>query len=456
MPTDASPWTCAQVSGLWAAFRVSASSGVECGSLTHQDCDWGTTPAACKPSYAAVLPCDTIPFQNTSFSASQWCALVKTKLLLAPQSAPPSPTSSSSTLESVGYIVLAVGFLFCIGSVLYVLRYRRKLQAAAVVQQNNLMWAETFKSAVVLSPMFKASITPVEDMLTEDNGGNTSFMDAFSLWRLETHLLHLQTLLSESDDKQVWRGVYDDEVVAVKKLQVHATTGPSWAKFVNEIQLMMRLDSPYVIAMYGVVWTVPDETNIQLVFEYMDRGNLRDHLCATRLDRPVEMWPEKLKYALHLIEGLGYLHETSIIHRDVKSKHVLLNSVGEAKLTDFGWSREMDMQVLLTQGAGSFRWTAPEILEGNNYSVAADIYSFGMVCYELDSHHVPFATACRPQTDKPLNEFEIIQGVRTQTLSVEFEVGCPLADLANRCLRYDPKERPSAAQVMQWLLDLQV
>ncbi|KAF0751103.1 hypothetical protein AaE_006506, partial [Aphanomyces astaci] len=289
----------------------------------------------------------------------------------------------------------------------------------------------------------------------EGSHAQASVMDAFSLWKLEPHLLTLTTLLSESDDKQVWRGVYDDEVVAVKKLQRHATTGPTWAKFVNEIHLMMRLDSPNIIAMYGLVWSVPDDGNLHLVFEFMDRGNLSDYLTHTRTSRSVDLWTEKLRYAIQLIEALVCLHEASIIHRDVKSKHVLLHSSGDAKLTDFGWSREMDVQVLLTQGAGSFRWSAPEILEGNQYTVAADIYSFGMVCYELDAHHIPYATTYRPKTVKPLNEFEIIQGVRTHQLHVEFEVGCPVADLANRCLQHNPTDRPSAAQVMQWLLDLQ-
>ncbi|ETV77778.1 hypothetical protein H257_08622 [Aphanomyces astaci] len=95
--------------------------------------------------------------------------------------------------------------------------------------------------------------------------------------------------------------------------------------------------------MYGLVWSVPDDGNLHLVFEFMDR--------------------EKLRYTIQLIEALVCLHEASIIHRDVKSKHVLLHSSGDAKLTDFGWSREMDVQVLLTHGAGSFRWSAPEILE---------------------------------------------------------------------------------------------
>ncbi|RHY25943.1 hypothetical protein DYB32_007998 [Aphanomyces invadans] len=229
------------------------------------------------------------------------------------------------------------------------MRYRKRNVA---FEHNHFMWAETFKSAVMvaMSPMVKTSnMTPVDVILTDEGrDAQASVMDAFSLWKLEHNLLKLTSMLSESDDKQVWRGLYDDEVVAVKKLRLHATTGPSF-------------DSPHIIAMYGVVWSIPDDNNIQLVFEFMDGGNLRDYLAQTR-HRSVEMWGEKLRYAMHLIEALVCLHDSSVIHRDVKSKHVLLNSAGDAKLTDFGWSRELDLQVLMTQGAGSFRWTAPEIL----------------------------------------------------------------------------------------------
>ncbi|KAF0701951.1 hypothetical protein AaE_016223 [Aphanomyces astaci] len=104
-------------------------------------------------------------------------------------------------------------------------------------------------------------------------------------------------------------------------------------------------------------------------------------------------WNEKIHVIAAIVDALAYLHSMPVIHRDLKSRNVLLDSVKSAKLTDFGVSKE-DTQETMTVGVGTYRWMAPEILQVNHYSVAADMFSFGMILSELDTHNIPYADQC--------------------------------------------------------------
>ncbi|RQM22442.1 hypothetical protein B5M09_012098, partial [Aphanomyces astaci] len=206
-----------------------------------------------------------------------------------------------------------------------------------------------------------------------------------------------------------------------------------------------RLDSKFIVKFIGVAWF--RKADMMLVVEFMDQGDLRSKLESTTPDTfSVE---DKLNCALSVMEGLVYLHtlDKSIIHRDIKSRNVLLDSQKGTKLTDFGVSRESTSETM-TIGIGTYRWMAPEILSDSHYTQAADIYSFGVILSELDMHIVPYSDQVTTKGN-PINDTSIMGRVMQGTIQPTFSALFPpaLLELAKECLAFDPEDRPTALAV---------
>ncbi|CAK4080775.1 unnamed protein product, partial [Aphanomyces euteiches] len=129
--------------------------------------------------------------------------------------------------------------------------------------------------------------------------------------------------------------------------------------------------------------------DLQCVMEYMNLGDLRSYLENVKSFS----WESKVSCALSVAEGLFYLHIQHLIHRDVKSRNILMDSVKGAKLGDFGASKEVIFGDTMTAVVGTLRWMAPEMMLFKPYTSAVDIYSFGVVLSELSTHKLPYANA---------------------------------------------------------------
>ncbi|KAJ0390941.1 hypothetical protein ATCC90586_011421 [Pythium insidiosum] len=156
-----------------------------------------------------------------------------------------------------------------------------------------------------------------------------------------------------------------------------------------------------------------------------------------------------MRIALHIVDALVYLHsrQPPVLHRDLKSRNVLLSTQHDAKLIDFGVSRERGDQTM-TAGVGTLRWMAPEVMQGGRYSDKADIFSFGVLLSELDTHRIPYNV-----DGAPMNDLVIITQVSMGHLKVDFspEADNKIVRLARACMAFEATKRPSAEQVLQIL-----
>jgi tRNA A-37 threonylcarbamoyl transferase component Bud32 len=269
-------------------------------------------------------------------------------------------------------------------------------------------------------------------------------------WRIDYDSVALVKKIAQGAFGEVWVGQYRNARVAVKRLIQERVSLAASEDFLREVKLMAWLEHPKIVQFVGVAWT--KLVDMLAVIEYMDGGDLR-----TLLDKksPKRLpWQEgglKLQYARDTIDAIVYLHSLSpvIIHRDLKSRNILLDSKKGAKLGDFGVSatkRQSDM----TAGVGTTRWIAPEIARGEvKYTEAVDIYCFGVILAEMDTHQLPFADAKARGSGAPLNDMAILQGVSSGQLQVTLSPTCPhnLQVLARSCMSLDPTQRPTAAQV---------
>ncbi|KAH9119118.1 hypothetical protein AeMF1_008044 [Aphanomyces euteiches] len=225
---------------------------------------------------------------------------------------------------------------------------------------------------------------------TNSSTNSTSDGDVADPWlqleefRVNVAAIELEKRIAMGSFGEVWLATFQKQVVAVKtcshtsSLEIHS--------FVNELLLMSTFKSPHIVTFMGAAWMKP--TDVKAVLEYMNLGDLRQFLADTT---PSSFsWPAKLECALHVARALVYLKSKHVIHRDLKSRNVLLDSAKGTKLGDFGISR-LDSNESMTTGVGTYRWMAPEILTFRRYTGAVDVYSFGVLLSELDTHQVPYS-----------------------------------------------------------------
>lgn len=248
---------------------------------------------------------------------------------------------------------------------------------------------------------------------------------------------------------EVWLAAYGSDKVALKCLRETDASRELIGNFVEEIKLLSTLAHPKVVRFVGVVWT--KESDIAVLTEFMAGGDLRSYLDRTP-KQPTDGWDATaLRIALDVTEALVYLHslEPALIHRDLKSRNVLLDGARHAKLSDFGVSRyKLDDDVTMTANVGTVRWVAPEVLAGDRYDESADLFSLGVILSEIDTHALPYADA-HSDEGEPLSDSAVATLVLAGALALGFSAGCPaeIRSLASRCTAHDPTQRPTAVQV---------
>lgn len=254
---------------------------------------------------------------------------------------------------------------------------------------------------------------------------------------------------------EVWRARYGNELVALKQLKDNDAERDVIQAFAEEIKLLATLSHENIVRFVGVAWT--KESDLSVLTEFMGRGDLRSYLDSKRMDGSSGWltYASHVDMAINVADALVYLHSFAppLIHRDLKSRNVLLDDRGVAKVSDFGISRRCAEAEATTMTAcvGTIRWTAPEVLAGGRYNESCDIYSFGMILNELDTHLVPFANEYGEGSAEngELTDAAIGNLVMTGSLTARFTSRCPssVVALARSCCAFDPLERPSAAAV---------
>ncbi|RLN57121.1 hypothetical protein BBJ28_00004496 [Nothophytophthora sp. Chile5] len=286
-----------------------------------------------------------------------------------------------------------------------------------------------------------------------------------SIWN-DQELLSLQLNADDLEDvRKLGAGAFgvvylakyrQNKLVACKRLKKGEATWENTQHFVAEIKLCATLDHPRVVRLLGVAWTI--ESDLQAVFEYMANGDLRSYLERS-VKGPKNWNAEKLQLAADVVEALVYVHSFTppLVHRDLKSRNVLLSEDMRGHLSDFGVARFGSKDATMTSGVGTGRWLAPEVIAGNrDYDQTSDIYALGVVLSELDTHMLPYEDA-RGTGGNPLADVAILQLVASGRLLPTFGPECPpeLRDLALRCMAFDPKARPTAVEVAFALRTLQ-
>ncbi|TMW55084.1 hypothetical protein Poli38472_013846 [Pythium oligandrum] len=279
-------------------------------------------------------------------------------------------------------------------------------------------------------------------------------------FRIAQDEIQITKMLAKGGFGVIHTATYRGREVAVKQLLQDKSRNHSAIKsFMDEIRMCSKLDHPKVVEFVGIAWS--NLLDIAVVIEYMAGGDLTTALHALPGANPRD-WYEasaalkpKSLVALDTIEALVYLHsfESPVIHRDLKARNVLLTADGEAKLSDFGISREMSLDETMTGEIGTVAWIAPEVLQGERYSEKADIYSFGVLLVEMDTCRHPYSkdvdTDDGSQLSSSHTNTRIAMMVSAGVLKPSASRDAPrdLKELIARCVCYEPNDRPTAVEI---------
>ncbi|KAE8881843.1 hypothetical protein PF005_g5718 [Phytophthora fragariae] len=279
--------------------------------------------------------------------------------------------------------------------------------------------------------------------------GGTAIESALVKYRVPANEVQIERSIAKGGFGIVFLATYQSRTVVVKKiLPEKAADDRCLSAFIDEIKLISSLSHAKVVRFIGVSWSMLSD--MAVLMEYMPNGDL-DMLLKQQHERQ-EMYPKEFDWyqnssvlpakaaiALDVLEAIVYLHSfpSPIIHRDLKSKNVLLSASYEAKLSDFGVSREWQVDTTMTAGIGTMAWIAPEVLRGERYTEMADIYSFGVILSELATCIKPF--------DGVTNALIVLKV--TSEEKPNLGTNCPedIYELADRCLSFNPSDRPSAS-----------
>ncbi|XP_027339916.1 probable serine/threonine-protein kinase SIS8 isoform X1 [Abrus precatorius] len=244
---------------------------------------------------------------------------------------------------------------------------------------------------------------------------------------------------------EVYRGEWHGTEVAVKRFLDQDISGESLEEFKSEVQIMKRLRHPNVVLFMGAVTRPP---NLSIVTEFLPRGSL-----YRLIHRPNNQLDERrrLRMALDAARGMNYLHNCTpvIVHRDLKSPNLLVDKNWVVKVCDFGLSRMKNSTFLSSRStAGTAEWMAPEVLRSELSDEKCDVYSYGVILWELSTLQQPWGG---------MNPMQVVGAVGFQhrRLDIPDNMDPAIADIIRQCWQTDPKLRPTFAEIMAALKPLQ-
>eukprot|EP01006_Ploeotia_vitrea_P022552 TRINITY_DN54962_c0_g1_i1.p1 TRINITY_DN54962_c0_g1~~TRINITY_DN54962_c0_g1_i1.p1 ORF type:complete len:777 (+),score=416.56 TRINITY_DN54962_c0_g1_i1:39-2333(+) len=263
-------------------------------------------------------------------------------------------------------------------------------------------------------------------------------------WAIPFNELDFGKRVGKGSQGEVYRAMWQGTRVAVKKVDTRDVPDDVIEEFCQEAIIMRRLRHPNLTLFMGVSMAHP---HLCIVTEYVDRGSLFDLL---RDETSPLTWTRSLQIAMDIAQAMNYLHkyDPPILHRDLKSLNILIDGNWRAKVADFGMTRFQD-EGTMTQ-CGSPLWMAPEMIRNDPYDEKADVYSFGIVLWELYTRRIPYRR-------RQLNPSILVVKVVREDLRPHIPSQCPASYKMLMQMCWDPKptKRPSFRQVIRILQSFQ-
>ncbi|KAM7265873.1 hypothetical protein ACFE04_003556 [Oxalis oulophora] len=288
---------------------------------------------------------------------------------------------------------------------------------------------------------------------------------------VDPKLLFIGSKIGEGAHGKVYAGRYGDQIIAIKVLQQGTSTDDRaslQSRFIREVNMMSRVKHDNLVKFIGAC----KDPLMVIVTELLPGMSLRKYLLSIRPNKL--HLPVAINFALDIAKAMDCLHANGIIHRDLKPDNLLLTANHKSvKLADFGLAREETVEEMMTAETGTYRWMAPEAQlfmlasatcgcishklakflystvtlrqgEKKHYNNKVDVYSFGIVLWELLTNRMPFEGMSNLQA-------AYAAAFKQERPSLPDDISPDVAYIIQSCWVEDPNLRPSFSQVIRML-----
>ena len=233
----------------------------------------------------------------------------------------------------------------------------------------------------------------------------------------------------------------DNNIYALKKVKLLKLREKEKQAALNEVRILASIKSPFIIS-YKEAFIEESDKSLCIIMEYADDGDLYQKICQYKKMNLFMEESDIWRVFIQMVKGLKILHDLKILHRDLKSANILLFNDGTAKIGDCNVSKIFcgDMGVGYTQ-TGTPYYASPEVWNNEPYDKKSDIWSLGIITYEMLNLNPPFKAANMEALYK-----KVMKG---QYGKINSRYSRDIADIVNNILLVDPKERPSCDEILR-------
>ncbi|KAJ3676824.1 hypothetical protein LUZ60_002548 [Juncus effusus] len=271
----------------------------------------------------------------------------------------------------------------------------------------------------------------------------TQPLENYYEWTLDLRKLNVGLPFAQGAFGKLYRGTYNSDDVAIKLLEKPERdlerAQLMEQQFAQEVTMLANLKHDNIVRFVGacrkpMVWCI--------VTEYAKGGSVRNFLMRRRNGTvPLKT---AVQQALDVARGMEYVHGFGLIHRDLKSDNLLISADKSIKIADFGVARIEVKNEGMTPETGTYRWMAPEMIQHRPYDQKVDVYSFGIVLWELITGCLPFSNMTAVQAAFAVVNKNARPAIPPDCLPV-------LTEIMTRCWDADPSVRPSFGEVVRML-----